>query len=176
MTHKVLPVFSSDPDDRLSRRRARYSIGEIADVRVQIAPLSCQQVDDVDVFSRRLKVGRFGCQEVGVRIGRNPARTTQIRISLQCYFELTLSRFDRYFLPNRFELESFRHLDIDFADRQLALERAIDVRVLRVTKQKVRPVVLKPVVVHLMCVTVGRKVTTVGRTEVNAGGGGFSRA
>jgi hypothetical protein len=56
------------------------------------------------------------------------------------------------------------------------LERAIDVGIWCVTKEKIGTIVLEPVVVNFVGVPVRREVTTIGRTEMNTHCGWFTGA
>ena len=47
---EMLAILGSDPDDRLVDAHARLSASEIANVRIEISPLSGQQIDDVQTL------------------------------------------------------------------------------------------------------------------------------
>ena len=175
MAEEMLAILGTYPDNRLLVADLRHITRNIADVGEQITPLRRQEIDQVQPLGLPLEPGRSRREEVDVRIGRHPAPAPPVERPLERQRQFALSRLDRHLLADRPVLEPLTQLHVHVTDRQFALERAIHVGVFRIADLEIVPVVLEPILVHLMAVSVGREVASVRGAKVDADRCGLAR-
>ena len=79
----VLAVLGPDPDERVVAADRRQLARDVADVRVEVAPLGGEQVDDAEAFRLTLQPGRLGREEVDMGVGGDPALASEVARSLR---------------------------------------------------------------------------------------------
>ena len=163
----VLAVLGPDHDDPPARRIGHRAPRQVGHVRVQVAPLGGQQIDDVDVLGGRLQEGRRRGEEVDVRVGGDPSPGVQVDRPVER--ELDVAGRGVHLEPRsgRGPVEPADDLDIDPARRQLDGEPAGHVGIRRRPEDEVAAGVLEERRVDLVAMADRRQVAPVGGREAD---------
>ena len=78
MTQNVLAVFRSRPDDRFTVTGGKRPLEEIAHIAEEVAPLRCQQVNQIQPFGLAFEDCRRRGEKVHVRVRACPALRPKI--------------------------------------------------------------------------------------------------
>jgi hypothetical protein len=163
----VLAVLGPDHDDPPARGIGHRAPGQVGHVRVQVAPLRGQQIDDVDVLGGGLKEGRRRGEEMHVRIGGDPSPAMQVDRPVQGELDVAGRGVHVEPRPRRGPVEPADDLDIHPARRQLDGEPAGHVCIRRRPEDEVAAGVLEERRVDLVAMADRRQVAPVGRGEAD---------
>ncbi len=170
MAKDVLAVLGPHDDPALPRRIRRGAPGQVGDIRVQVTPLGCQQIDQIDILRRGLQQGGRRGDEVHVAVGRHPAPGRALERSLDREFQPTGRWVDLDRETDRCMLEPDHRFDVDQPDGEVDREGAGNVGVRRCTEDEVRARVLEEPGVDLVTMTDRRQVSAIGRGEPDSSG------
>src|SRR5262245_4717560 len=110
-----------------------------------------------------------------VRVGRHPSFRTEVHVAADLEVKRPVLRLDIELLTNRLKLETLTGFDVDFADRQLDFEFAVDISVRTFAQPEIGAVVFEPRGIHLAAMAVWGDVAAVFRAERQAHGRGPAR-
>ena len=168
MAELVLAVLRPDHDDPPARWIGHRAPRQVGHVRVQVAPLGGQQIDDIDVLGGGLQEGRRRREEVDVRVGGDPAPGVEVDRPVERQTSSVARRgLHLEPCPRRGPVEPADDLDVDRAGRQLDGEPAGDIGIGGGPEDEVAAGVLEERRVDLVAMADRRQVAPVGGGEAD---------